>query len=994
MKNILLPVVLFATILSASAQKKVTVITSADDRLKNIAIKNTLKQNSLVNNVSFRNVGPTIMGGRVVDIDVSPTDPTHFYVAYASGGLWFTENNGISFTPLFSDEVVMTIGDIAVDWKRNIIYVGTGENNSSRSSYSGVGIFKSTDSGKSWSRLGLGETQHTGRIILHPNNPDILWVASIGHLYTPNKDRGVFKTSDGGKTWKQTLFIDDTTGCIDLAIDIKNPEILYTAAWHRARSAWNFTESGNTSGIYKSTNGGDTWSLVTAAGSGFPQGDGIGRIGLAVYEKNPSIVYAVLDNQTRRAKEKPKDTEPKLVKDSLRVMSSTAFLAFQDELIDNYLDANDFPEKYTAKSIKAQVKENKIKPSALVDFVEDANAQLFDTEVTGPEIYRSNDAGKTWHKMNEKYLDNIFYTYGYYFGQIRVSPYDENEIYIGGVTVVRSVDGGKTFKSIDADNMHGDYHAYFIDPNRKGHIIIGNDGGLNVSYDFGKSYFKCNTPSVGQFYSVNVDMEKPYNVYGGLQDNGVWTGPSTYTAGYGWYDGGQYPYKFIMGGDGMQVQVDSRDNNTVYTGYQFGYYSRVNKTTGDAKSIQPGIELGERPLRFNWQTPIQISKFNQDIIYIGSNKFHRSFNKGDDWQTLSGDLTQGGKKGDVAYGTLTTIDESPKKFGLIYVGTDDGLIQLTKDGGNSWTKISDKLPQNLWVSRVTASSFTEARVYCSLNGYRNDNFAAYIYKSDDYGTTWTQLGLDLPNEPVNVIKEDPKNENILYVGTDNGLYVSINRGKSFMLFSKDLPAVAVHDLVIHKRDNDIVVGTHGRSIYIASVELIQQLTDTLITKPIYTFNIKSKTQSDYWGKERLYEQEPFYKPSLSLSYFTKDSGKVTITIKTDDNQVLKTINDTAQAGLNFYNYDLTIDSTMVAAYESYLNKDKKPEDKKVVLKKGDDGNYYLQASAYKAEFTTAAGAVSSTKLIIKEQEKHSRSASGESQMNGEPGERKFEKLGK
>ena len=994
MKNSCLFALLVVTILSASAQKKVVPVTSAEDRLKNIGIKNTLKLNSLLNNVAFRNVGPTIMGGRVVDLDVSPTDPTHFYAAYASGGLWFTDNNGISFTPLFSDEVVMTIGDIAVDWKRNIIYVGTGENNSSRSSYSGVGIFKSVDSGKTWSRLGLGETQHTGRIILHPTNPDILWVASIGHLYTPNKDRGVFKTTDGGKTWKQTLFIDDTTGCIDLTVDTKNPEILYTAAWHRARSAWNFTESGNTSGIYKSTNGGDTWSMVTAAGSGFPQGDGIGRIGLAVYEKNPSIVYAVLDNQTRRAKEKSKEEAKKLEKDSLRVMSSAAFLALHDEVIDNYLDANDFPEKYTAASVKAQVREDKIKPSALVDFVEDANAQLFDTEVTGPEIYRSDDAGKTWRRMNEKYLDNIFYSYGYYFGQIRVSPFDENEIYIGGVTVVRSADGGKTFKTIDADNMHGDYHAYYIDPDRKGHLIIGNDGGLNVSYDFGKSYFKCNTPSVGQFYSVNVDMDKPYNVYGGLQDNGVWTGPSTYTAGYGWYDGGQYPYKFIMGGDGMQVQVDTRDNNTVYTGYQFGYYSRVNKTTGDAKSIQPGIELGERPLRFNWQTPVQISKFNQDIIYYGSNKFHRSFNKGDDWQTLSGDLTQGGKKGDVAFGTITTLDESPKKFGLIYVGTDDGYIQLTKDGGNTWTKISDKLPQNLWVSRVVASSFYEARVYCSLNGYRNDNFAAYIYKSDDYGTTWSQLGTDLPSEPVNVIKEDPKNENILYVGTDNGLYVSINGGKTFMLFSKDLPAVAVHDLVIHPRDNDVVVGTHGRGIYIASVELIQQLTDTLITKPIYAFNIKLKTQSNYWGTERKYEQIAFYQPGMSLAYFVKDSGKLIITIKTAENLILKTINDTAETGLNFYNYNLTIDSTALNNYTAFLNREKKPEDKKIVLKKADDGNYYLQAETYKVEYTTTTGATTSTKLIIKASEKRSRSASGESQMKSDPGESIFEKPGK
>ncbi len=967
----------------------------AAERLTGYDVRKKLDENSLVKNVEFRNVGPTIMSGRVVDVDVSPTDPTHFYVAYASGGLWFTENNGISFTPVFDKEAVMTIGDIAVDWKNNIIYIGTGENNSSRSSYSGVGIYKSTDNGKNWIRLGLEETHHTGRIILHPANPNIIWVASIGHLYTFNKERGIFKTTDGGKTWKQTLFVDDTTGCIDLAIDSKNPNVLYTSAWHRERKEWNFTESGKTSGIYKSTDGGETWSLATPAGSGFPQGDGIGRIGLAVSTQNSNLVYAVLDNQTRRAKEVKPDAKKKLEKDSLKNMSREIFLALDNELLNDFLDDNEFPEKYSAKSVKEMVRQDKIKPTALYDYVHDANALLFDTEVTGPEIYRSKDAGKTWNKMNDKFLDNIFYTYGYYFGQIRISPFDDNEIYIGGVTVVKSTDAGKTFKTIDADNMHGDYHAYYINPNRKGHIIIGNDGGLNISYDGGKTYFKCNSPAVGQFYAVNVDMDKPYNVYGGLQDNGVWTGPSNYQAGYGWHGEGQYPYKFILGGDGMQVQVDTRDNNTVYAGFQFGYYYRIDKKTTDAKSIKPQIELGEKPLRFNWQSPIQISKFNQDIIYFGSNKFHRSFNKGDDWQTLSGDLTLGGKKGDVAYGTLTTIDESPKKFGLIYVGSDDGLIHVTKDGGNTWTKISDKLPQGLWVSRVVASNHKENRVYCSLNAYRNDNFTPYIYSSDDYGTNWNRIGLDLPNEPVNVIKEDPKNESILYVGTDNGLYVSLNRGKSFMLFSTGLPAVAVHDLVIHPRDNDIVVGTHGRSIYIASVDLLQQLNDTTLAKDIFAFGIKPKTQGASWGKERKdYGSELYNKPSITIPYYAKANGITTINIKTVDGKIIRTINDTAEAGLNFAKYDLTVDASAINDYTAFLNKDKKADEKKTELKKADDGNYYLQSSKYTVEIVTAAGAKATSSLNIKAPEKHERGETGESETRSSPGESAWEKMGK
>ena len=351
------------------------------------------------------------------------------------------------------------------------------------------------------------------------------------------------------------------------------------------------------------------------------------------------------------------------------------------------------------------VRTDSIKPAALVEFLEDANSLLFDTDVKGAEVYRSIDAGKSWQRTHDDYLDNLFNTYGDYFGQIRVAPNNPDKIFIVGVPILVSEDGGKNFKSIDASNMHGDYHAFWINPAKDGDMIVGNDGGLNISYDNGKTYFKANTPAVGQFYAINVDIDKPYNVYGGLQDNGVWYGPSTYKADMGWYDGGQYPYKFILGGDGMQVMVDTRDNNTVYTGFQFGYYYRINKNTRETKSIKPKHKLGERPLRFNWQTPIWLSQHNQDIIYLGSNKFHRSMNKGDDFKTLTGDLTRGGKKGDVSYGTITTIHESPLKFGLIYIGTDDGLIHVSQDAGYTWKRISDNLPQNIWISRVIASAF-------------------------------------------------------------------------------------------------------------------------------------------------------------------------------------------------------------------------------------------------------------------------------------------------
>ncbi|MFK8104948.1 MAG: WD40/YVTN/BNR-like repeat-containing protein, partial [Saprospiraceae bacterium] len=492
--------------------------TASADRIAEFQKRQKLLSNSLVDQIPFRSVGPTVFSGRVTDIAVSPKDPSHFYVAYASGGLWKTENNGTSFQPLFEDEIVMTLGDIAVNWDKNIIWAGTGENNSSRSSYAGVGMYKSTDGGKTWAHKGLGESHHIGRIILHPTNPDVVWVAVLGHLYSPNEERGVYKTTDGGNTWKKVLYADEKSGAIDLMIDPSNPEVLYAATWHRERSAWNFVEAGKGSGIYKSLDGGENWELLSQGKSGFPTGEGVGRIGLTMYKKGTkTVLYAILDNYDRRPVEK-KDKDDGLTKDDLREMSKTDFLKLNEKEIKAYLRGNNFPKKYTEKKIIKMVKDDKITPFALVEYLEDANSLLFDTPVKGAEIYRSDDEGKTWKKTHENYLDNVYNSYGYYFGQIRVSPMDPDKIIFMGVPILISTDGGKTFKDINRENVHVDHHALWLNPKRDKHIILGNDGGINISYDDGETWVKCNSPAVGQFYAVAVDMAKPYNIYGGLQD--------------------------------------------------------------------------------------------------------------------------------------------------------------------------------------------------------------------------------------------------------------------------------------------------------------------------------------------------------------------------------------------------------------------------------------------------------------------------------------------
>jgi photosystem II stability/assembly factor-like uncharacterized protein len=826
--------------------------TAASDRIQGFDQRRRLASNSLLNEVPFRNIGPSIMSGRVVDVDANPEDPTEFYVAYATGGLWHTTNNGQSFTPIMDNLDMLFIGDIAVNWEKTtigkgikitdrIIWVGTGEVNSSRSSYAGVGIYKSSDNGKTWRHMGLYDSHHIGKIQLHPTNPDIAWAAVLGHLYSPNQERGVYKTTDGGNIWKQTLFVDENTGCVDIDINPANPFEVYAAMWYRVRRAWKFEESGKTSGMYKSTDGGETWKIVSGPGSGFMTGDKTGRIGLAVYPKNPNIIYAVVDNNTAKP-DTTKKVDSLYTKADFKNITKEQFAEFTTNLLDTFLRKNGFPRKYNGKGVKEMVATDKIKPTAIWDYL-DSDDGFQNTGIVGCEIYKSEDGGQTWKKTHTKPNPN-FNTYGYYFAKIYTSHYNPEKIYSIGFIAQLSIDGGKTFKTIDKGNVHADHHALWVNPRKDSHIINGNDGGANISYDDGANWFKANTPAVGQYYAITVDDAKPYNVYGGLQDNGSWWGPSTHKEDIGWIDNGQYAYRTINGGDGMQAQADTRDNATVYSGSQFGFYGRYNKERrGSQKFLRPQHELGEKPLRFNWQTPILLSKHNQDVLYYGSNRLYRSLNKGDTMIPMSADQTNGRVTGNVPYGTLTTLTESPLRFGLIYTGSDDGNIHRSNDGGYTWEQLNQtgvataikkgaKAPasnlklqtNNLWVSRLTASQHQEARVYVSLNGYRFDNFAPYLYRSDDYGISWKNISNELPPEPVNVVREDPKNDSILYVGTDGGLYVSFDMGNTFMSWNAGLPkSVPVHDIAIQQRDNEIVLGTHGRSLYVAKLDDVQKL---------------------------------------------------------------------------------------------------------------------------------------------------------------------------
>jgi photosystem II stability/assembly factor-like uncharacterized protein len=484
--------------------------------------------------------------------------------------------------------------------------------------------------------------------------------------------------------------------------------------------------------------------------------------------------------------------------------------------------------------------------------------------------------------------------------------------------------------------VHSDHQALWVNPKKSGHILNGNDGGLNLSYDDGENWMKLNNPAVGQFYSVYADNQKNYKVYGGLQDNGVWIAPNNAKIDKRWKHTGQNPYASIMGGDGMQVQVDERNPNIVYTGYQFGNYYRVNRETEKNTYIQPKHTLGENPYRFNWQTPIHLSKHNQDILYLGGNKLHRSLNQGDNWETVSGDLTTGGKKENVAYGTLTSISESPFQFGFIYVGSDDGYINVTKNGGGTWSRISNNLPANLWVSKVIASKFKKERVYATLNGYRFDDFTSYVYVSEDAGQTWKSIRNNIPTSPVNVIKEDSVNENILYLGTDNGLYVSFNKGDSWQAFANNLPNVAVHDLVLQPTVKELIVATHGRSLYKANVASLQKMTNEVLAKTTHIFSIDAIQKNSSWGRSWSQWREA-YLPEVRIPFYSNTDITVTVSIYAENVKV-NSISMEANSGFNEVMFDVSFSEKGKKIYEKV--------NKKQTLKAAKNGVFYLPKGQY------------------------------------------------
>jgi photosystem II stability/assembly factor-like uncharacterized protein len=734
--------------------------------------------------VNFRSIGPTRPSGRFVDFAVSSQDPYIFYAATATGGLWKTVNNGITFEPVFDNEAVFSIGAVAcAATDHNIVWVGTGEANNSRSTYWGDGVYKSTDGGRTWKNMGLRDSHHIGRIVIHPQNPDIVYVAAVGHLYSENEERGLFKTEDGGQTWKKVLGVSIDgrhIGVIDVAIDPQNPETVYAATYDRLRKPWTYMLGGPGSGIYKSTDGGRTWKKLT---DGLPGGI-LGRIGLAVYPRNPQIVYACIENAN-----KPGMSPEERWQEILQGKSSQG-------MIDG-------------------------------------------------EVYRSDDGGESWRKVSPE-KQSIGGSPGYYYGRIVVDPNDDKHVYVLSVSTFESKDGGKSWTR--AFNFGGDDHALWIDPKDSRHLLLGFDHGMGISFDGGKNWYHPDNLPLGQFYAVDFDMSYPYNVAGGMQDNGSAKGPSTKRGG------GPIrleDWETVGGGDGMYNVFDRKTNRFLYNESQFGAIQRIDLLTGERKNIS--YQLKRRDLRWNWCSPILVSPHNSDVIYHGANILLRSPYRGEYWEEISPDLTTNdptklptGKGGDgnIQYCTITTIDESPLEEGVLWVGTDDGNVWLSRDGGKDWKKLNDRIPGHpgYWVSRIVASSHFAGTAYLAFTGYRHDDFRPFLYKTNDYGETWVSIAGNLPNEPINVIREDPWNPNLLFVGTDLGLHVSLDGGKSWIKLKNNMPTQPVHDLKIHPREKEIIVATHGRSIFIADISPLEEMTPEVLAKNIYLYSIKPRVR--------------------------------------------------------------------------------------------------------------------------------------------------------
>jgi photosystem II stability/assembly factor-like uncharacterized protein len=798
--------------------------------------------------LEFRNIGPAIMGGRIDDVAVVESRPSTFYVATASGGLWKTINNGVTFDPVFDDQETSSIGDVTLaPSDPNTVYVGTGEPNNRQSSSWGNGVYRSRDGGRTWTHAGLADTRHIGRIVVHPANPDVAYVAALGHLWGPNKERGLFKTTDGGRTWTNTKFVDENTGFVDVAMDPESPDTLYAASFQRRRTPHGYNGGGPGSALWKTTDGGATWTKLAG---GLPTEGDLGRIGVTVYRRDPRIVYALVEHATQ----------------------------------------------------------------------------------TG--IYRSEDRGETWRKASDTNPRPSYYS------KVHVDPTNDQRIWVLAANMYNSEDGGKTFRSDLVQKIHGDYHALWINPADSNHVIAGSDGGIHLSYDRGRTWDFLNTIPLAQFYEVHYDMRAPYWVCGGLQDNGSWCGPSRtqYSQGIANED-----WFRVGGGDGFFVVIDPSDPDILYSESQDGNVRRFNRRTNESRVIRPEPPAGEK-YRFNWNSPIVISTHDPKTIYYGGNRVFGSNDRGETWTTVSGDLTSGAPRdtlpifgkasreflsrndGVVHWGTVTTLAESPLKAGVLWAGTDDGNVQVSRDGGQTWSSVGGRIagvPKGTYVSRVEPSRTAEGAAYVAFDGHRADDYNTYLVFTPDFGQTWRSVSGNLTaGHTISVVREHPRQPNLLFVGTEQGLWASVNRGRSWQrLKGKNLPTVPVDDVQIHPRDNDLIVGTHGRGVYILDdlgplVELAARGDRTLDglasggTPEL--FPVRAAVQYRMYSHKGNTGHKAYFGPNppdgALLTYLlpSKPAEKeaVTLTVKDAAGATVREIKGTREAGLNRVNWDL------------------------------------------------------------------------------------------
>jgi photosystem II stability/assembly factor-like uncharacterized protein len=909
---------------------------------------------SLTDNITksfnWRCVGPAAMSGRVTAISVFEADPTCYWVATASGGLLKTVNNGVTFEHQFDKEATVSIGDVCVaPSNREIVWVGTGENNPRNSVSYGDGVYKSTDGGKTWTNMGLKETFQIGKILVHPKNPDIVYVGALGRCYGNNKERGVYKTTDGGKTWNQILYKDDKTGVIDMVMHPTDPETILVALWERKRDGHDAhfpgdlpepydrydpaVRFGDHSGLYRTSDGGKTFEKIT---KGLPTSK-LGRIGLDWYRKDPKVIFAIVDCEDIGKGTPPKKDGAKGFvgftgenseagyRVSMILQNSPA--AKTDLKIGDIITAvndkaiktlEDFDAKTAGFSAGDKVALS-VKRGADTSKIEVALAEMPQKggggggggkggskdrpyqatyggqagniqDQQGPNgheyggVYRSDDSGQSWKRVNSLNPRPM------YFSVIRIDPADDKYVYVLGVQQSKSEDGGKTFQATAGKGVHADGHAMWINAKDGRHMLVGCDGGFYVSYDRSNNWDHLNHMAMGQFYHVAMCNKQPYWLYGGLQDNGSWGVPSIGLKGRGPVN---EEVVEVGGGDGFVCRVDPTDPDLVYLESQDGNMSRRNLRTGEKASIRPGLKgggkggkgggggMGGGGYRFNWNTPFILSHHNPKIFYCGGNYVFKSLNCGDDLKIISPEITP------TKFGSATALSESPLNADVLWAGTDDGALWLTKNGGKDWQQLSTHVPLRgqRWVSTIEASRFKEGRCYVCFDGHRSDDDEPLIFVTEDFGEKWTPLRNNLPGfGSTRCLREDLVNEDLLFCGTEFALFASINRGASWTKINNNLPTVAIHEVAIHPTAGEICAATHGRSLWIMDVTALRQLKPDVLSKSIHLFKpnpaVRWQTLATTGGTNRKFvgTNPP---PGAPIYYYLKDEAKK-VTMKVMD----------------------------------------------------------------------------------------------------------------